>query len=165
MSQLPDREFVIKIAYDVVKQVAPNELSSFQTISAAYKRDPRNMRRQQAVKDNDLGFGGIGGEIHVLAPTILLIVEQVLIQIGRDAAGKGAGALFHHLGEKIFKRSSSTKKQNQPGSPPYLLTQADIQAYVYQAARKARVSEAKANEIAKTLVENLKARKEELEGL
>jgi hypothetical protein len=163
MSQLPDREFVIKIAYDVVKQVAPNELSSFQTISAAYKRDPRNMRRQQAVKDNDLGFGGIGGEIHVLAPTILLIVEQVLIQIGRDAAGKGAGALFHHLGEKIFRRSSSRKQQNQPGSPPYLL--ADIQVYAYKSARELKVSEAKANAIAKTLVEKLEARKAEWEKL
>ena len=164
MSRLPDREFVIKVAHDVVEQVAPNELSSFQTISAAYRRDPGSMRRQQAVKDNDLGFGGIEGEIHVLAPTILLIVEQVLIKISSNAAEKGAGTLFRHMREKIFRRSSSRKRQNQPASPPYLLL-ADIQVYAYQSARKFKVSEAKANEIAKTLVENLEARKVELEKL
>ena len=157
MNRLSDRDLIISIAHDVVEQVAPLELDFFSALSTAYRNNPGIVRRQQAMKDDDLGFGGVEATVSVLAPTILLIVQQVLVKISNDATEKGEkglGALFHHLRTKIFKSASASKPANKPDSPEYLSI--DIWKYTYKTARECKISEKKANQIADVLVEKLR---------
>jgi hypothetical protein len=155
-------EFIISVAHDVVKQVAPEELPSFPAISAAYRRNPGGLHRQLASKDDDLGFGA-GEVITAVASTILLVVQQVLVQVSSDITEKGAGTLFHRLGKKIFKRPSSKKRTNQPDSPEYLLE--DVKIYAYKTARRFKIGEDRANQIARALVEELRTRWAEIEKM
>ena len=138
--QSPDTELIVRIAKDVVEQAAPEELPAFSALSRFYSKKPGSVLKQQMAKDDELGFGA-GSASQVLAPTILLIVQQVVVQVSGNVAAKGSGTFLRRLWKK-----TSEEPIKPSGSSAY--TQADIQAYAYKTALTFNVPEAKAQQIA-----------------
>ncbi len=150
---------VISVAHDIVAQVEPGELEFlFPAISGAYAREPGRLQKQRVVRSAPFAFAP-GELVAVFTPTILLIVQQALVQMGVDATEKSAGNLVSRLAKRIFKRSASRKANSQPTPPAYTLL--EIRDQAYKTAREFKVSEAKSKQIADVLVGRLATMKDE----
>jgi hypothetical protein len=160
MKQSIESASVIDTAQYIVERVVPEELPFFSVVSKTYQRDPASLRTQQVPTDGDMGFGW-EDSVKALAPSIVIIVEQIFVKIGSEASKKGAASLFRLLRRAISRRASSRKQKKQPASPAYTLD--NIRSDAYAAARKLRVTEKKAIQIADALVERLQARRSETE--
>src|SRR5258708_25070988 len=96
MAELSDTEFILQMARAVVEEIAPEELASFPLMAEVYVQSPESLLTRITSGEVELGMGA-GELIATWTPTILLLLQQAVLQGGKDAATEGAKALFTRM--------------------------------------------------------------------
>jgi len=107
-------ELASSLSYEIVKEVAPEELDLFDDIKEEYLKNPGAfLEKDTKKKEKMLGFGG-SAEIFVTM-TILPIILGVATQIGKAGIetlkDEGSKALAGWLKDKIEQKVSQPSKE------------------------------------------------------
>jgi hypothetical protein len=98
-------ELASRLSYEIIKEVAPNELDLFDDIKEEYLKNPGAfLEKDPKKKEKMLGFGGAVGEVFVTT-TILPLIWGIIAYIGmagvESLKKEGAKALEGKIKEKI----------------------------------------------------------------
>ncbi|WP_448620534.1 hypothetical protein [Geodermatophilus sp. URMC 65] len=111
------KETVVRVARDVVAQLAPQELADFDAAAEAYLAAPSRVRRRLN-KDDPLGFGV--EEISVLlSPVALAVAQSTLETLAQDAARSSITAMGARL-RRFLLRHRRVRRERTPLSPDQL---------------------------------------------
>ena len=156
MVELSDTEFILQVARAVVVEIAPEELASFPLMAEAFVHNPKSLLTSKAPRDVELGMGA-GELIATLTPTILLLLQQAVLQGAKDEATEGTKALltgaFRHV-----RGLWHTKDKKQVATLPARgqdLSREDLQTlytFFYETALQYGVEDARAKQIAVSVV-------------
>jgi hypothetical protein len=156
MAELSDMEFILQMARVVVAEVAPEELPSFPLMAEAYAQSSESMLTSKVSGKVGLGMGA-GELIATWTPTILLLLQQAVLQSGKDAVAAGTKTLFTGM----FRRARGpwqAKGKKQAITLPERgqdLSREDLQTlrtFFYETALEYGVEDARAQQIAVSIV-------------
>lgn len=151
MTDTTQNQLVTEIAYDLIAQTAPEELSLFTVTSTAYFKNPHQVRKELESKDEKLGFGA--GVITALAPIIITIVDGVLKYVIEELLPqeiKESGIIGN-----IFRKK---QRVNNKVELPMSLTREQMQLIHDQAIKSAlqyKLTRTQADQLATNLVGRL----------
>ncbi len=111
MTDTTQNQLVTEIAYDLIAQTAPEELSLFTVTSTAYFKNPHQVRKELESKDEKLGFGA--GVITALAPIIITIVDGVLKYVIEELLPQEIERIRHHW-EHLPQKTESKQQSRAP---------------------------------------------------
>ncbi|GCE14848.1 hypothetical protein [Tengunoibacter tsumagoiensis] len=156
MAELSDTEFILQVARDVVEEIAPEELVSFSLVAEAYIQNPQGLLTRQTSEEVDLGLGA-GELITVWAPTILLLLQQAILQGGKDAVTDGTKALFSGAFARIGRLWHPKNKKQAVALPArgHELSREELQIllnFFHTTALEYGVKDPKARQIAEAVV-------------
>ena len=108
-------ELASSLSYEIVKEVAPEELDLFDDIKEEYLKNPGAfLEKDTKKKDQLLGFGGGGAEVFVTT-TILPLVLGVVIHIGKAGIetikDEGSKAIAEWFKAKLGGKASHLSKE------------------------------------------------------
>lgn len=156
MVVLSDTDFILQVARAVIEEIAPDELASFPLMAEAYVQNPESLLTNKAPGEVELGMGA-GELINTLTPTILLLLQQAVLQGAKDEATEGTKALFRGVFRHV-RRLRQAKGRQQTATlpaPGQELSREDLQAlltFFYETAREYGVKDARARQIAACVV-------------
>lgn len=155
MVEIAQNQLVTNIAYDLIAQIAPQELPLFSVTSEAYFKNPGKLLKGQKGKDEKLGFG-IEIAAVMASPIVLAIVDEVVkVLVGEVIPGeiKESGIV-----NKVFKKILPVKEKDRKVALPLALTPEQLQQVRDQTittALKCNLSRAQADLLADSLVGRL----------
>jgi hypothetical protein len=156
MAELTDTEFIVQMARAVVEEVAPEELASFPLIAEAYEMNPESLRTSKA--DGEVEMGMSPGELLTTwTPTILLLLQQAVLQGGKAAATDEAKRLFTGIFGRVSGLWHAKSKKLAMPLPAHGqdLNREELQTlrtYFYETAVEFGVKDPKARQIAECVV-------------
>ncbi|MCZ7382179.1 MAG: hypothetical protein O8C64_11505 [Candidatus Methanoperedens sp.] len=108
-------ELASRLSYEIIKEVAPDELDLFDDIKEEYLKNPDAFQEKDPKKkEKMLGFGTGVGEIFVTT-TILPLIWGVIAHIGKAGVEslkkEGAKALEEKIKEKIGGKEVHTSNE------------------------------------------------------
>ena len=109
------KEFASNLSYEIVKEMAPEELDLFDDIKEEFFENPDDfMKKDSGKKDKILGFGGGVGEVFVAA-TILPIIWGILAQISKKGieslTDEGSKAVIEWIKNKLEGKKGQPSKE------------------------------------------------------
>lgn len=142
-------ELASNLSYEIVKEMAPEELDLFDDIKEEFLENPDDfMKIDSGKKEKMLGFGGGVGEVFVTA-TILPIIWGILAQISK----KGIESLTEE-GSKAVAEWIKNKKEGKKGQPSKEKLK-EIRDYVCQNAYSSGLDKDRARILADSFIGKL----------
>jgi len=142
--------FVSRLSYEVVKDVAPEELSLFNDINEEFQKNPEAFSEKDPVKrEKMLGF--VGGPVEPLLTTAILPLVWSVVQY---IAMKGIDAFKEAMAKKVEAKVKETVEGR--GKPLPGDKTGDLRDYVTRNAMILGLDEAKAAMIADSVIGKLK---------
>jgi hypothetical protein len=150
--------FTADLSYDVVAQIAPQELPLFRANREAFLRSRDRFQLGQTGQDEMLGFGA-GGTIELMTPAILVMTAEVIRYLTEEIKKSAKEESASFIGEtvkQLFKkfRTEQTKTE-PPKNAPAPLDAAQLARVRQAALKKARLlklSDARAKLLADAIV-------------
>lgn len=108
------RETIKEVSYNIINDIAPEELDMFDEISDAYFSDPSVFEKKKS-GDDPIGFG-IESMTDMLSPAALSVVTTVVTYIAAEAFGAAKGALTDELKSRIkslFNKKTEKKEADE----------------------------------------------------
>lgn len=147
MPELSETEFILQMARVVVEELEPEELALFPLMAEAYVQSPQSLLTRKAA----------GEPIATWTPTILLLLQQAVLQGEKEAAPAGAKTLFTRVFGRVRrlwqaksgKRAATLPARGQELSREGLQT---LRAFFYETALEYGVKDAQARQIAECVV-------------
>jgi hypothetical protein len=154
-------QLIANVARDLVAQLAPEELPLFQAHSAAYFKDPQKVLKGQRGEDEMLGFG-TGEAISLLTPIALTISVEVIKFVTEEVKKSfkaESSSMINDLVKSMFEKyRSAEEKKEKPASTLLTLEQLkEVRKIAIAKARKLKLPESKANQLADALIADLVA--------
>ncbi|HEV2582268.1 MAG TPA: hypothetical protein VGT44_15545 [Ktedonobacteraceae bacterium] len=147
-----DTEFILQVARAVVEEVAPEELVLFPLMAEAFVHSPESLLISKGPGGVELGMGA--GELIVTwTPTILLLLQQAVLQGARDAVTEGTKELVTGVFGRV-RGLWQAKGRKQAATLPARgqdLSREELQllrTFLYEAALQHGVKDARAQQIA-----------------
>lgn len=108
-------ELASHLSYEIVKEMAPEELDLFDDIKEEFLENPDDfMKKDSGKKEKMLGFGGGVGEVFVTA-IIIPLIWGILIPIGQrkieSLAEEGLKALAEWIKNKMEGKKGQPSKE------------------------------------------------------
>ena len=108
-------ELAARLSYEIIKEVAPDELDLFDDLKEEYLKNPDAfLEKDSKKKEKMLGFGGGVGEVFITT-TILPLIWGVVAHIGKagieSLKNESAKALEEKIKEKIEGKAVHTSNQ------------------------------------------------------
>jgi len=158
MTSAENNQLIADVARDIVAQTAPEELLLFRVTSVEYFKNPEKALKQQAGKDEMLGFGG-GEVVTLLTPIVLTVMTEVVtfaMATVKESLVQGSADLLNEHAKKMFKKFRA-EGNNQAGTPaPFTLQQiARVHKLVYEKFLHLELSDALANRLSDAVVATL----------
>ena len=142
-------ELASHLSYEIVKEMAPEELDLFDDIKEEFLENPDDfMKKDSGKKEKMLGFGSGVGEVFVAA-TILPIIGGILAQISK----KGIESLTDE-GSKAVAEWIKNKREGKKGQPSKEKLK-EIRDYVCQNAYSAGLDKDRARILADSFIGKL----------
>jgi hypothetical protein len=157
MADAMPNQVIADVARDLISQLAPQELPVFRAHSQAYFSDPKKVLKEQAGKDDMLGFGA-GEAIALVTPIVLPVVAEVVTflatEIKKSITAEGSTLISEQV-KKMFKKFRPVdKKESDP--PPLTSEQLTyVRKLAFEKARQLKLSEARSNLLADSVVGSL----------
>lgn len=115
MTELNEKQLITGLAREIIAEIAPQELPMFRAQSAAYFEDPEQAIKNQAGKDDVLGFGS-GAAAAFVTPAVLALAP-VIINFVKEAARESiqgeAKDLINKAVQSIFKKIKPAEKEKE----------------------------------------------------
>lgn len=149
MADVAQNQLIASIARDLIAETAPQELPLFQATSEAYFKNPQKLLKNQADKNEMLGFGVVEVVSTVIAsPIVINIVNEAVHLIVEEV--KEAG-----LFKRLFGKSHSAKEEQKNTRPltPELMQQ--IHQMTLEKAVQYKLPRTQAEHLADSLVAKL----------
>ncbi len=142
-------ELASRLSYEIIKEVAPDELDLFDDIKEEYLKNPDAfLDKDPKKKEKLLGFGGGIGEVFVTT-TILPLIWGVVAYIGKAGVEslkkEGAKALEENIKEKIRGKEVHTSNEKIK----------EMRDYVFKNALSSGMDEQKATFYADSIIGKL----------
>lgn len=161
MDNSNQNQLTANIARDIVSQMAPQEIPLFRANSELYFKDPQKALKSQEGSDDMLGFG-TGEAVAYLTPIILTVsfevVKFVTEEVKKSLKTESTNAINEAV-QRMFKKFRPIPVTGQAEDPaPTMLTVEQLREVHQRAFEKAcqlRLSEAKARQLADSLVGEL----------
>lgn len=142
-------EFASRLSYEIVKEMAPEELDLFDDIKEEFFENPNAFRKKDSgKKEKMLGFGGGVGEVFVTV-TILPIILGIFAQIGK----KGIECITEE-GLKAASEWIKNKREGKKGQPSKEKLK-EIRDYVCQNAYSTGMDQDRARILADSFIGKL----------
>ena len=158
MTSSDDNQLIADVARDIVAQTAPQELPLFRATSIAFFKKPKNVLKNQAGKDEMLGFG-IGDTVSLLTPAVLVVMTEVVTFVTvtvKESVVAGGGHLVSDFAKQMFKEFRTEEKKEADNPPPLTLEQiAQVRKLAHQRFLQLKLSDAQANRLADAVVATL----------
>jgi hypothetical protein len=146
---------VTALARAAVERAAPEELPIFRATSEAYLRDPSALQRREG-KDEMLGFG-VDAAVVLVTPVALQVARDVLgflhEQLRARAREHGESAIDRIVARLVGKKAEESEAEPVPELTDAQLEQ--VRALAFEKARSLKLSEARAELLADSLVGSL----------
>lgn len=142
-------ELASRLSYEVIKEVAPDELDLFEDIKEEYLKNPDAFQEKNPKeKEKMLGFGGGIGGVFVTT-TILPLIWGVIAHIGKAGVEslkkEGAKALEKKIEEKVGGKETHTSNEKIK----------ELRDYVFKNALSQGMDEQKAGFYADSIIGKL----------
>lgn len=156
MTDLSDTEFIVQTARAVVAEIAPGELVSFPLMVEAYMQNPESLLARKASGKVGLGFGA-GDVIVTWTPMVLLLLQQAVLQGGKDAVEEGTKDLLTGMFGRVrgLQRAKSKKPITPLPARGQDLSREELQVlrtFFIETALQQGVKETKARQIAECVI-------------
>ncbi len=145
---------VEKLAREVVRLIAPEELVSFAEVSSPYLENPRRAeRRWRKAHDDSLGLG-VGDVAELVTPVIVLVSGSVITALSDSLAGSVRGGINRMTRRVVgrFRRRPAAKALALPGSELTEEQLSAVRTISLAHARKLGMGKAKAEVLADAIV-------------
>ena len=161
MTDAPQNQLAADVARDLVSQMAPQEMPLFRANSQAYFKDPQKMLADQPGKDEMLGFG-TGEVVAYLTPVVLSVAVEVikfLTEEVRKSLQSESSSAINDAVKGMFSRFRPVAAQaEKPASVTLTVEQLQqVRKLAFDKARQLRLSEARATQLADSLIGGLVA--------
>ena len=146
------RETINEISYNIINDIAPEEIDMFEEISEAYFSDPAVFEKKKS-GDDPIGFG-IEGIMEMFSPAVMTVVTTVVTYIATEAFGAAKGALTDELKAKIKSlfNKKAEKKDDAALTPEQLKT---VHEKAVSRGISLNLSEEQANNLANALIASM----------
>jgi hypothetical protein len=147
-----NEQLASRLSYEIIKEVAPNELDLFDDIKEEYLKNPDAfLEKDPKKKEKMLGFGGGGGEVF-FTTTILPLIWGIIAPVGKAGIetlkDEGSKVLAGWIKDKM------EKKGGQPSKPSKENLKL-MRDYVYHNAISVGVEKEKADIVADSFIGKL----------
>jgi hypothetical protein len=154
MDSAANAMLVTDIAYDVLVELAPQELPIFPAASRAYFANPAAALKQSRSKDSALGFGV--DSFVFFTPVVLPVLSEVvefLTQVAEKAAEGGLAKEIPEIIKAMFRKFHSS----EPDAPSILTREqiALVHAKILAAAKRQRMPPDQARSLADAVTARL----------
>ena len=161
MTDAPQNQLAADVARDLVSQMAPQEMPLFRANSEAYFKDPQKVLDSQTGKDDMLGFG-TGEVVAYLTPVVLSISVEVikfLTEEVRKSLQSESSSVINDVVKGMFSKFRPPAAQAEQPAPVSLTVEQlrEVRRLAFEKARQLRVSEARATQLADSLIGGLVA--------
>jgi hypothetical protein len=148
-------DLVAELARATVERAAPEELPLFAPMSEAYLADPAALERGRP-RDEMLGFG-VDAAVMLVTPVALQVARDVLgflhEQLRARAREHGESAIDRIVAPLVGKKAPEDESEPVPELTDAQLEQ--VRALAFEKARSLKLSEARAELLADSLVGSL----------
>jgi hypothetical protein len=143
-------QFIADITYDVIVQMAPDELPLFNAVREAYFKHPEKITKGRGDKEEILGFG-IGEVLPLVSPIALAVVSAAVGCIADTIKQSSSEAL-----KRAFKKFRYAQDDTKHVLPVLTREQmAEVHRVAVAKARQLKLSEAQAKRLADAVVSQL----------
>ena len=146
------RETIDEVSYNLISNLAPEEIEMFDEISEAYFSDPAFFEMRKS-NDDPVGFG-IESMTDMLSPAAFSVVTTVVTYIAGEAFGAAKGALTDELKSRIKSlfNKKSEKKDVTALTPEQLK---EVHDKAVSRGMELRLSEEQPNNLANALIASM----------
>jgi hypothetical protein len=158
MTSSDQNQLIADLAHDIVAQTAPQELPLFRATSAVYFKRPDKALKNQAGKDEILGFG-TGEMVSLLTPIVLTVVTEVVtfltVEVKKAVAAESASLISDQV-KNLFKKFHPEGEKGQHDPTPLTREQiARVRKLAYERFLQLKLSDMQANRLADALTASL----------
>ena len=158
MTSAENNQLIADVARDIVAQTAPQELPLFRATSAVYFKRPDKALKNQAGKDEILGFG-TGEMVSLLTPVVLTVVTEVVtfltLEVKKAVAAESASLISDQV-KNLFKKFHIEGEKGQSGSSSLTREQiARVRKLACERFLQLKLSESQANRLADAIAISL----------
>lgn len=150
-------QLIVNVAHDLVSQTAPEELPLFRATSTAYFRDPEKALRERAGAEDMLGFGAeLATALAPVAIALTSEVVQFLVEEVKKSLKEQSSGVVSDLVKKLFKKFRPAGQSTPEAGPTLTPRQlSEVRRRTYEKALQLKVPEAKAEQLADSMVASL----------
>lgn len=158
MTSADNNQLIADVARDIVAQTAPQELPLFRMTSAEYFKKPDKALKNQAGKDEILGFG-TAEMVSLLTPIVLTVVTEVVtfltLEVKEAIADKSASLITDQV-KKLFKKFHPEGEKEKSDPSPLTREQiARVHKLSYERFLQLKLSDMQANRLADAIAASL----------
>src|SRR2546426_8822313 len=158
MTSAENNQLIADVARDIVAQTAPQELPLFRMTSAEYFKKPDKVLKNQAGKDESLGFG-TAEMVSFLTPSVLTVVTEVvtfLTLVVKEAIADKSASLITDQVKKLFKKFHPEAEKEKSDPSPLTREQiARVHKLSYERFLQLKLSDMQANRLADAIAASL----------